>query len=389
MSYGYTKLFGTALLQSSVWQEDLHVKVVWITMLSLADAHGIVSASVPGLARTAGVTIEQCEEALAKFLAPDKYSRTKDYEGRRIAEVDGGWLLLNHKKYRQELSSEERRQRETERRRALRERMGPEFVAWQNLLARHGRDVCDRWSGDGGFECFLADIGRRPSSRHSLRRLDRAAPYEPGNVQWSAIDESPDISGTSPDISGTSQDISASSSETVADVPDVADLRSQISDPDLRSRALAARARAIPPSTSTEYDPESASDRMRLAEATYARIAEARDRLIAELDLRGEVPMPRGTFAAEPAGFRDLRERIRAEGAVAPQACARVVESLIRQAREERSVEWLSEKAFTEGGWRTARNGVAKVRARASPRAGGSVFDGVADAVRELKRRTS
>ena len=100
MGAGYTKLFGNDLLQSSVWQEDLHVKVVWIAMLALTNEKGVVAASVPGLARSAGVTISQCEEALAKFLSPDKYSRTKEHEGRRIEEVDGGWRLLNHAAYR-------------------------------------------------------------------------------------------------------------------------------------------------------------------------------------------------------------------------------------------------------------------------------------------------
>jgi hypothetical protein len=34
-----------------------------------------------------------------------------------------------------------------------------------------------------------------------------------------------------------------------------------------------------------------------------------------------------------------------------------VYETLVKQATDERSVEWLSEKAFTPGGWRTAREG--------------------------------
>jgi hypothetical protein len=61
---------------------------------------GIVEASIPGLANRAGVTIEETEAALKSFLSPDPYSRTKDYEGRRIKEVDGGWLLLTYNKHR-------------------------------------------------------------------------------------------------------------------------------------------------------------------------------------------------------------------------------------------------------------------------------------------------
>jgi hypothetical protein len=69
-------------------------------MLAVCDQHGEVHASIPGLARIAGLSIGDCEIALRKFLSPDEYSRTKDFEGRRISEIPGGWELLNHAKYR-------------------------------------------------------------------------------------------------------------------------------------------------------------------------------------------------------------------------------------------------------------------------------------------------
>ena len=103
---GYVKLFGS-LLDSTVWETPAPVRVVWIAMLAMADRDGEVEASVPGLARRAGVTREDCEAALALFLAPDPDSRTKDHEGRRIREVDGGWLLLNYEKYRDKATKEE------------------------------------------------------------------------------------------------------------------------------------------------------------------------------------------------------------------------------------------------------------------------------------------
>jgi len=105
----FTKLFNS-ILDSTIWQEPLETKVVWITMLAMADRNGEVHASIPGLAKRAGVTLPQCNAALACLESPDEYSRTKDHEGRRIAEVDGGWRLLNHAKYRALLSAEERRE---------------------------------------------------------------------------------------------------------------------------------------------------------------------------------------------------------------------------------------------------------------------------------------
>lgn len=104
----YVKLFST-LIHSTIWREDLHIKVVWITMLAMADEQGDVWASIPGLADAARVSIEQCQDALTRLSAPDPYSRTKDYEGRRIEAVDGGWHLLNYRKYRQLHDAEHRR----------------------------------------------------------------------------------------------------------------------------------------------------------------------------------------------------------------------------------------------------------------------------------------
>ena len=108
MSTGYTKLFGT-IIHSTIWQEPLSVKVVWITMLALKDRDGIVRSSIPGLAAAAGVTLDECVASLEKFQQPDKYSSTTENEGRRIQVVDGGWFVLNHHKYQEMLSLEDRK----------------------------------------------------------------------------------------------------------------------------------------------------------------------------------------------------------------------------------------------------------------------------------------
>lgn len=104
----YTKLF-TEIIHSTIWTSSLTDKVVWITMLAMADDRGQCRASVPGLARIAGVSREECLTALGSFLSPDLDSRSQEYEGRRIKEIDGGWLLINHAKYRQLRSAEERK----------------------------------------------------------------------------------------------------------------------------------------------------------------------------------------------------------------------------------------------------------------------------------------
>jgi len=105
----YTKLFHS-ILHSTIWTEPNHVRIAWITMLAMTNKFGEVNASVPGLAKAAGITLEETEDALQRFLSPDKYSRTPDNEGRRIEVMEGGWRLLNHPKYRELMSTDERRE---------------------------------------------------------------------------------------------------------------------------------------------------------------------------------------------------------------------------------------------------------------------------------------
>jgi hypothetical protein len=97
---GFTKLF-SSIVTSTIWCEDNATLRVWIAMLAMSDAHGRVEGAIPGFANLARVSIEEMRQAVKILSSPDPDSRTPENEGRRIVVVDGGWWILNYKKFRE------------------------------------------------------------------------------------------------------------------------------------------------------------------------------------------------------------------------------------------------------------------------------------------------
>lgn len=89
--------------------------------------YGFVPASGAGIARRAGLDGEDGLKALERLAAPDQESRTPDFEGRRLARVDGGFIVLNYDKYRQkDHTSAERSKRYRERKMAKNNTVSPD-----------------------------------------------------------------------------------------------------------------------------------------------------------------------------------------------------------------------------------------------------------------------
>ncbi len=78
-----------------------------------------------------------------------------------------------------------------------------EYLSWRGAVSRctkphdknynkyggRGIGVCDRWrhgeKDRSGFQCFIVDMGDKPSKKHSLDRINNDGDYSPENCKWS------------------------------------------------------------------------------------------------------------------------------------------------------------------------------------------------------------
>ncbi len=80
-------------------------------------------------------------------------------------------------------------------------RRTPEWLTWRGMRSRCTRPSDSAYSKYGGrgvtvhprwlasYEAFLEDMGRKPSPKHSIDRINPFGNYEPGNCRWATASQ--------------------------------------------------------------------------------------------------------------------------------------------------------------------------------------------------------
>ncbi len=106
----YAKLF-SRISQSSLMEEDVHVRYCFMMFLAIADQNGDVIGTDVAIARHVNLPLEKFTECVKELMSPDANSNSPEHEGRRVIESENGrgYHVVNYTKYRLIKTDEEKR----------------------------------------------------------------------------------------------------------------------------------------------------------------------------------------------------------------------------------------------------------------------------------------
>lgn len=166
-------------LQSTLWEEPPHVRVMFLTLLMMSDPDHVVREPFRRVMKLANLAEDKTEseqlarDALKVLASPDSRSvDNQEFEGRRIREVEGGWEIVNGQKYQEEMRALTARVRKTrlqrERRKSAKEAPARE-KAVQKLM---------RPGGARTMEERLIEKAEKEGDNKTIAALDRMSPHQ-------------------------------------------------------------------------------------------------------------------------------------------------------------------------------------------------------------------
>lgn len=150
MAYGFVKIYGSKLITSSLWDQPPEARLVFLSMLAIADQNGYVDVpNERALARVLNLPEDYLARGLEVLMASDKGSRTPRDDGRRIVRQEPGWKCVNYEAYREFRSAKQ----EADRRR----------IAAQRARSRDGKESRNRLAKakPAGMCAVIAELDRR------------------------------------------------------------------------------------------------------------------------------------------------------------------------------------------------------------------------------------
>lgn len=137
--------------------------VTFEQMIILCDADGVVDMTPFALHKRTGIPIDIIQEGIEFLEKADPLSRSKEQEGRRIERLDAhrdwGWVIVNHRYYRDLVSKEEKREadrvRIASKRAAAREQMSLDVAG----CSKESQGVADVAYADTDTEAKKDNIG--------------------------------------------------------------------------------------------------------------------------------------------------------------------------------------------------------------------------------------
>lgn len=148
------EIFITALLMARPYelqhpQPQIRIRSLRKTGWSVpAGWYGFVPAAGVGIVKRAGIDLKSGLRALDRLGSPERDSRSRDYEGRRLVRIDGGFIILNFMRHwdRDETGAERQRryrlrQAELRRLEAEKRRNGVTIVTSRNEVTNKIKEV--------------------------------------------------------------------------------------------------------------------------------------------------------------------------------------------------------------------------------------------------------